>query len=182
MPNLEPLDPDSWDASIDHLKGGFAERLNVYRTMAHHPDLLAAWAPLRHHVVVDNALGPERTEVIILRAASHLRSDYEKAHHIVRGRACGLSDDRIAAILEMDEVTNRHDSLLALAVDELVVQNALSRPTRGRLVEEFGVQGSLDLIAIVGFYTTLGLMLNSFETPIDNDLVEALRLRPLMPG
>ena len=37
----------------------------------------------------------------------------------------------------------------------------------------------LDLIATVGFYTTLAFIVNSFDTPLDADIAEALARRPL---
>jgi hypothetical protein len=34
---------------------------------------------------------------------------------------------------------------------------------------------------VVGFYTTLGLILNSFDTPIDPDVAQELAEAPLQP-
>ena len=72
-----PIDDADWPEAIAGMKGGFAGALNVYRTMAHHPELLKAWAPLRQHVVKDSALGPVRSELAILRAAHRMGSPYE---------------------------------------------------------------------------------------------------------
>lgn len=69
-----PIPDADWPEEIADLRDGFAGALNVYRTMAHHPDLLRAWAPLRQHIVRDTALGLERSEVVILRAACRLGS------------------------------------------------------------------------------------------------------------
>ena len=69
MTRYPPLDNTHWPAEIADMQAGFAGRLNVYRVMAHHPALLRAWADLRDHVVVKTALGPELSEVVILRAA-----------------------------------------------------------------------------------------------------------------
>ncbi len=52
-----PIADADWPALIAEMRTGFAGALNVYRTMAHHPELLRAWAPLRQHVVKDSALG-----------------------------------------------------------------------------------------------------------------------------
>ena len=37
---FQPITDADWPESLAALKGGFATGLNVYRTMAHHPDLL----------------------------------------------------------------------------------------------------------------------------------------------
>ena len=36
--------------------------------------------------------------LVILRTGHHMKAPYEWAHHVSRGRACGMSDARIAAI------------------------------------------------------------------------------------
>lgn len=59
----------------------FVGALNVYRTMAQHPALLTAWAPLRQYVVKESALGAVGSELVILRAAHRMGSDYEWTHH-----------------------------------------------------------------------------------------------------
>ncbi len=74
-----PLGDDQWPEPIEDLRSGFAGQLNVYRTMAHNPALLRAWAPLRQHLVKDSALGPQRSEVVILRTGHRLGSHYEWA-------------------------------------------------------------------------------------------------------
>lgn len=68
-PPCPPIRDADWSEAIAGMKAGVPGALNVYRTIARHPALLQAWAPLRQHVVKDSALGPVRPEVVILRAA-----------------------------------------------------------------------------------------------------------------
>ncbi|MER8583127.1 carboxymuconolactone decarboxylase family protein [Mesorhizobium sp. M1423] len=84
--------------------------------MAHHPALLKAWAPLRQHIVNNSALGPVRSELVILRAAKRIGSAYEWVHHVSRARSLGISDVRIRA---MWDSPNGEDGLVARAVDAL---------------------------------------------------------------
>ena len=72
-----PLTDAEWPEPLADLRDGFAGQLNVYRTMAHHPALVRAWAPLRQHIVKDTALGLERSEVVILRTGHRMGSAYE---------------------------------------------------------------------------------------------------------
>ncbi|SMH38289.1 carboxymuconolactone decarboxylase family protein [Mesorhizobium australicum] len=179
--DFDPLDPSQWPEQLVPLKSGFASRLNVYRVMAHHPDLLKAWAGLRQHVVVDNVLGAELSEVAILRAAFHMRSAYEQAHHIVRARACDLDDRSIREIVAGATVSNPRYRVVAIAVDELSTGRQLSGNSLAAVTGLAGKAGVLDLIAIVGFYTTLAFILNSFDTPIDQDVARELADSPLQP-
>lgn len=171
-----PVSDADWSASIADMKSGFAGALNVYRTMAHHPDLLKAWAPLRQHVVKDSALGPVRSEVVILRAAHRMGSPYEWAHHVSRARALGMSDARIAAMRGMPE---GEDGLIVRAVDALFDQRRLSPELEAELAALLGRKGVFDLIATVGFYSVLGYILMTYDTPIDAPIVAEMKERPL---
>jgi len=179
--DFDPLAPSQWPEQLAQLKSGFAARLNVYHVMAHHPDLLKAWAGLRQHVVVDNVLGPELSEVAILRAAFHMDSAYEQAHHIVRARACGLDDRSIREIVAGATVSNPRYRAVAIAVDDLSTSRQLSGDSIAAVTRLAGKAGVLDLIAVVGFYTTLAFILNSFDTPIDPDVAQELVEAPLQP-
>lgn len=171
-----PLSDQEWPAEILDLRDGFAGQLNVYRTMAHHPALLRAWAPLRQHVVKDTTLGAARSEVVILRTAVRFGSDYEWAHHVSRARALGLSDERIAALRAMPV---GEDGLIARAVDALVDERRLSEEIRAELEPVIGVEGIIDLIATVGFYSVLGYLLMTYDTPIDDNIAAEMAERPL---
>lgn len=162
-----PLSNADWPESLADLKGGFATKLNVYRIMAHHPALLRAWTPLRQHLVLNTALGPERSEVVILRAAFRLQSDYEWSHHVHRATQLGFSPERIAAIAALPE---GDDGLIVRAVDAVMDRHRLSPPLEAELAAAFGRPAVIDLIATVHFYATLGTLLLTYGTPVDDGI------------
>lgn len=168
---LPPLQDSDWPEALADLQNGFAGALNVYRTMAYHPDLLRAWAPLRQHVVKDSALGPERSEVVILRVAFRFGSAYEWNHHVDRATRLGFSEERIAALRAMPE---GEDGMLVRAVDMLIDQRRLSPETEAALAEALGRPAVFDLIATVGFYTVLGYILMTYGTPLDAGVADVL--------
>ncbi|MCM2561674.1 carboxymuconolactone decarboxylase family protein [Lutimaribacter sp. EGI FJ00015] len=171
-----PIPDGNWPEDISDLRTGFAGALNVYRMMAHHPALLRAWAPLRQHIVKDTALGPERSEVVILRTGVRLGSSYEWAHHVVRARAIGISDERIAAILRMPE---GEDGLLARAVDAIIDEHRLPESLEQELAATIGREAVFDLIATVGFYSVLGTILMTYQVPLDREIADELEAHPL---
>jgi hypothetical protein len=71
------------------------------------------------------------------------------------------------------------DAVLAQAVDDLFDIKRLSEASRNALTDLVGKEGVLDLMATVGFYSTLGFILNTFEVPLDADAVLALEKSPL---
>ncbi len=70
-PGLAPVADADWPAEIAPLRQT-AGRLNVYRVMAHHPPLLAAWQSLRDHVVLRSSLPGPLLELAILRVGHRL--------------------------------------------------------------------------------------------------------------
>lgn len=180
--NFPPIPDRDWPDEIAEMREGFAGGLNVYRVMAHHPALLRAWAPLREHVVNGTALGPELSEVVILRTGHRLGSSYEWQQHIDRARKRGLDDARIASIAGPLSGMRPQDAQIAGAVDELMDKRALSEASIESITRDLGKTAVLDLIATVGFYSVLGYTLNSFDVPLDEDIAEALRAQPLTPG
>ncbi|MET3777700.1 alkylhydroperoxidase family enzyme [Rhizobium alvei] len=173
---MPPLADSEWPEAIDDLREGFAGQLNVYRVMAHHPLLLRAWAPLRQHIVKDTALGAERSEVVILRVAHRFGSEYEWAHHVSRARKLGFSDQRILAL---KSTPDGEDAPIAEAVDSLLDQRRLPPALEAELAAMIGREAVLDLIATVGFYSVLGYMLMSYDTPIDDAIAAEMAARPL---
>ena len=170
-----PLADADWPREIVDLREGFAGKLNVYRVMAHHPELLRAWAPLRRHVVLDTALGPERSEVVILRTGHRLGSDYEWAHHVSRARKLGFTDARIAAIRGTPE---GEDGLIVQAVDQLWDGSRIEPKLEAELAAAIGREAVFDLIATVGFYSVLGYLLRTYDTPLDADVAQELTAKP----
>ena len=179
---FSPLTDAAWPPEVFDLQGGFAGALNVYRVMAHHPALLRAWAPLREHIVNQTSLGPQLSEVAILRTGHRLGSSYEWHQHIDRARRRGLTDARIASIAGACEDMEPRDAMIARAVDELMDGHRLSEESMDGIASDLGKTAVLDLIATVGFYSVLGYELNSFDVPLDDDIAEALRRNPLNPG
>jgi 4-carboxymuconolactone decarboxylase len=161
---MQPLTDDQLAGDLP----AFAPKLNVYRVMAHNPDLVRAFAGLRGHVVLGGTLTEMQKEIVILRTGHHWGSAYERAHHVARGRLAGLSDERIARTERPRAEWGEADEDTRL----MEVTDALLRTGRlpEALSEAFAGPVLLDIMATIGMYTTLAFIVNSFDTPIDADI------------
>lgn len=175
MNHCPPLADDEWPSEIEHMRNGFSGSLNVYRVMAHHPALLRAWASFRMHVVEENALGSERTEIAILRTGFRMQAAYEWNHHVCRARLCGINDARIDSIRGPIGSMATQDAVIARAVDALVDERKLSETIRSELQALVRKEGVFDLIATVGLYSILGYIVRTFPTPLDADIADQLK-------
>lgn len=166
---LAPIADAEWPRELEALRGGFASELNVYRVMAHHPALLQAWTSLRNHVTHGSTLSARWRELAILRTAWFIDSRYEWIHHVARGRAAGLTDPEIAAVGHSDPPSDFGGGDIALlkTTDALLRGLGLSDLQVDVATEYMSAQQLLDLMATVGMYLTLGFLLKSFRTPLE---------------
>lgn len=172
-----PLKTEDWDESLAHVIDDMAGRpINVHKLMAHHPALLAAWWNLRNYTIAGGDLGQRHTEILILRVALLMENWYEWASHVHRGLAAGLTMAEIERVKAgpADPDWQPDERLLIQAVDELVHDRAVTDATLEALREFFTDRQILDAIVTQGAYVTLGCMLNTFETPLDERVAESI--------
>ena len=172
-----PLPTDEWDPSLqpvlDDTKG---RPLNVHGLMAHQPALLGAWWDLRNYTIAGGDLGQRQTELLILRVALLLGNWYEWASHVQRGLATGLTMAEIERVKAGpdDPAWQPDERVLIRAIDELVQDRAITDATLAALREHFSDRQILDAIVTQGAYITLGCLLNTFETPLDEHILADL--------
>jgi len=182
---LKPLPPGSWDLSLASIIDDMGGRpLAVHGLMANHPALLKAWWNLRNYTVAGGDLGPRNVELVILRVALHMKSWYEWGSHVQRGLAAGLTEEDIERVKSGpdDPGWSQSDSLLLLAVDELVENRAISAETIAALRAHYTEQQILDLIVTHGAYVILGCMLNTWDVELDEHVASELPERISRPN
>ena len=95
QPRLAPLAPEEMPAEIAEMFGDFP-LLNIFRTIAHHPELMKRWMVFGNHVLGNSSLSPRDRELAILRVGSRCRSGYEWSQHVRIALDAGLSEEEIA--------------------------------------------------------------------------------------
>lgn len=167
-PRLNPLPEAEWAPQADSVRDLLGEVLNVHRVMAHHPELLAAWAPLRQHVAAGSSLSPRFRELAILRLAHRMGVTYEWHHHVRRALAAEMTPEEIEAIrLGPSDRWAEAESTLLTAVDELHDHFNVTDSTWAALARLFTTDQILDLLVTVGTYTTLAMVINATGVEIE---------------
>jgi alkylhydroperoxidase family enzyme len=176
---LTALPTTDWDDSLRRVIDDMGGRpLAVHGLLANHPDLLNAWWDLRNYTVSGGALSQRQTEIVILRVAWHMQNWYEWGSHVERGLEAGLTIDEIERIRTGPQGAGWSDAerLLFAAVDELFEQKRLGEASMKKLGAHYSDRQLLDLIVIVGTYTILGCVLNTW--PVDLDAHVQAKLPP----
>lgn len=109
------------------------------------------------------SLADRERELLTLRVASALDSEFEWHAHEPAGRAAGLTDDDLAALrtgsyLPQGPVEHQ---LLRLC-DVLLAHGELSDTQYAELADVVGAQQALEVAVLVGYYRTLAQMMRLF--------------------
>ena len=117
---------------------------------------------LRYHAAVPEKL----REMAILLTAREWRQGFEWDAHAPLAAKAGLSAAAIEAIAEgrTPEAMDRGETLVHAVFTELHRTHAVSDTTYAAAVAEFDEQGVVDLIALIGYYTTLAMVMNVAQT------------------
>ena len=139
------------------------EPLAVFGTLARHPKLLAAWLPFAGRLLVGGTLDRRCTELVILRVASNMGSDYEWGQHVAISTDLGIEREAIERVLvgpSADGWTPL-EALLLRATDELYGERHITGTTWDALAAQLTEQQLIELCFLVGGYEMLAMFLRT---------------------
>jgi 4-carboxymuconolactone decarboxylase len=177
-PRLNPLsaadDSELSELFAKGLNGPSGSPLNIFGTLAHHPDLLRRWLVFAKHVLSKNTLPERDRELLILRTGWNCHSRYEFSQHVAIGLRCGITDDEIEQVKVGAAAPqwSPFDRVLITAADELHTASSLADATWASLSAHYTSQQLLDLIATVGDYHLVAMFLNSTKVQLDVGVVD----------
>jgi AhpD family alkylhydroperoxidase len=143
---------------------------NLYRQLANHPQLVAAWTDfartLRHESRTPRAL----RELVILRGAQLMQSEYEWAQHLKMARKAGVSEaqiEQLAAWKTSNQFDARQKAALGLA--EAVTQGRVSDDVYAEAMQHFDHHDYVELSLTAAFYAMVGRMLDALGVQLEPD-------------
>ena len=149
----------------------WGEPPNLYKALGNHPELVAAWAEfsktLRHDTRTPRAL----RELVILRGAQVMRSEYEWAQHLAMARKAGVSEQKIknlASWRTSSEFTDSEKAALALAED--VTRGRVSDETYREAKRHFDDHDYVELALLAAFYAMVGRMLDAMGVELEPEM------------
>lgn len=150
--------------------------LNIFATLAHHPDLLRRWLVFAAHVLAKNTLPARDRELLILRTGARCASQYEFSQHAQIALRCDISADEVHRTkLPIDEgAWTPHDAALLRAADELHDVSCISDTTWATLAERYSTEQLLDVVFTVGNYHIVAMALNTCGVELDAGIPPAL--------
>jgi 4-carboxymuconolactone decarboxylase len=123
------------------------------------------------------ALPPKLREMAILLIAREWTQHFEWDVHAPLAEQAGLARSIIDAIANgrRPSAMAPEEALLYGFFMELQQTRGMTDATYADAVAAFGEQGVIDLVGIIGYYTTLAMIMNVARTPLPADKAPVLR-------
>lgn len=144
---------------------------NLYKALANHPRLVAAWTEfsktLRHDTRTPRAL----RELVILRGAQLMRSEYEWAQHLAMARRAGVPEAKIRS-LSAWRTSSEFDARekAALALGEAVTVGEVSEGVYAEAMRHFDHHDYVEIAIVAAFYAMVGRMLDAMGVELEPEM------------
>ena len=144
---------------------------NLYRALANHPQLAAAWTEFSKVLRYDTRTPRALRELVILRGAQLIRSEYEWAQHLPMARKAGVREAQIAALASWRssaEFDTREKA--ALALGEAVTQCRVDDEVYAEAMRHCDHAQYVEMAMVAAFYSMVGRMLDAMGVPLEDDM------------
>ena len=174
-PRIIPQEEKDWNEDVKELMKPFISQgrvFNIFKTLAHHPDLARRWMVFANHILGKSTLPDRDRELLILRIGFLCQAGYEWGQHVLIARRCDMSDEEIrsAQTGPQTEGLSAKDKVLLQAADELHKDAHVTNQTWKGLHNYFDTQQLMDIVFTVGQYNLVSMALNSFGVQLDEGL------------
>jgi alkylhydroperoxidase family enzyme len=144
---------------------------NLYKALANHPALVAAWTEFSKTLRHDTRTPRSLRELVILRGAQLMRSEYEWAQHLPMARKAGVSDIQIKNLNNWK--TSKHfeeREKAALALGEAVTQGHVGDDVFKQAKKHFDDHDYVELALVAAFYAMVGRMLDAMGVELEPEM------------
>ncbi len=178
---LGPIPPERWTEeqrryAQEVISGPRGALISPFVPLLRSPELMAHVSRLGEYLRYRNSIGFRLSEFVILLIARQWTQQVEWAIHAPIASGEGISDTTIEAIARGQRPGDM-DEQQATAYDfcqELNRDQSVSDATWARAKDQFGEQGVVDLMGLVGYYTLLAMTMNAARTAVPASPVNPL--------
>ena len=187
---LAPLPRERWDDDViaafrAGIPGAAADRFlsdgpdtlrmpNALATLVHHPALAGPFFTFNGVLLYQPALDPRQRELMVLRVAWRTRSTYEWVQHVRLGHRYDVTPDDVDAIAHGADAERwtATEAALLRATDQLLDNYRIDDETWAQLAKELDERQLVEVVFVVGCYTSLAMAFNSLGVQLDPELAD----------
>ncbi len=175
MARVPYLQNDQLDPKVremfEKIEGAGGQIVNLYRVLAHAPEICRAFIRFGNRLLFKGALPPKLRELAILLVSERTDSDYERTKHRAIAARCGVSDAQIAAVAGWEASTefDERERALLRYTDEVTRQVRASEQTFAEVSKHFDEQALVELTTTIGFYGMVSRILENLQVELEDD-------------
>ena len=164
----EALTPAQRSAMQEIVAGRRGALIGPFIPALRSPAFMSRLQQLGEYLRFENALGPKLGELAILLTARHWSQQFEWFVHAPIAARQGLAAEAIDAIAagKRPEGLAADEAIVYDFFVELERTQSVTDETYARAVVAFGEAGVVDLVGIIGYYSTLAMLMNVARTPL----------------
>ena len=169
FPKLTPeqMSPAQREVAAEISAGPRGEVRGPFIALIHNAELASRIQALGEHLRWKTKLPPKLVELAVLVTARRWACQHEWFIHVEHARKAGLDEQAIAAIREGREPRLQGDDALVYAFcREAHATGKVGDAAFNGVVERFGREGALDLLALNGYYSLMAMVLNTAGMPL----------------
>ena len=172
MNRLIDLPPDQLTAEqktvFDNLTAGRGRILGPYKVWIHSPTVAAGMEHIGTHLNKRGTLSTREVEIGILVIAQHWDANYVRQAHIKAGKAAGLSDAIIEAVLagRDPQLADPHERAVHRFATALAAGAKLGDAEFAEIEQVIGRAGVAEVLVLLGYYTSVALAMKVHEVPV----------------
>jgi 4-carboxymuconolactone decarboxylase len=160
-PRVPAIPPEQFTAEQAEIAGD-RHQWNFTRVMVQHPTVYRTYIPYAEQLMARSSLPPRDREILILRTLRLCNETYDATHHELIGRNVGLTEAEIRAAQTGAGELSAFERTLVRAAEELVRTHRMTDATWQQLGERYSRQQQMEVVFLVGNYTSMAMVTNSF--------------------
>ena len=163
----EKLSPEQ-AAVFNRLVAGRGRILGPYKIWIHSPTVADGMEHIGTFLNKQSSLSTREVEIGILVIAQHWDADYVRQAHIKAGKAAGLAQETIDAILADGDpkLADPHERAVHCFAASLVGGAKLPDAEFAEIEKTIGRAGVAEVLVLLGYYTSVALGMKVHEVPI----------------
>jgi 4-carboxymuconolactone decarboxylase len=163
----EKLSPDQATV-FEQLTAGRGRILGPYKIWIHSPPVASGMERIGTFLNKQSSLSKREVEIGILVIAQHWQADYVRQADIREGKAAGLTQETIDAILAGADpkLTDAHERAVHKFAAALVGGGKLPDAEFAAIEKVLGRAGIAEVLVLLGYYTSVSMAMKVHEVPI----------------
>ena len=173
MARVPYLQNDQVDPKVremfEKIESGGGQIVNLYRVLAHSPEICRAFIRFGNKVLFKGALPPKLRELAILLVSERTDAHYERSKHREIALESGVPQGQVDAVktwFDSDAFDATERAVLQYA-DEVVRDVRATPKTFDALEQHFNDEAIVELTTLIGFYCMVSRILENLQVELE---------------